>query len=605
VAGAIVYDWRYTWVNSRTGAESNPSPTGTAIAVVSQKASITVQSSVDPQVDRIAIYRRGGTLVDTWRRVAIVNNMLNADGSPRAVVFIDDNSDSAISLAAQLKLDNDVPFTSVDSVGDVLREAPIPYIFGPFLGLYIFACGDPNRPGHLYWTNPGRPTSASLDNHIAVTSPDEPLLGGIVYNDLPYVYSREAWYAIDYQGANALVPFTTRKLPIGRGVSAPHAVDVGPVVYFLSKDNIYASDMQGSADPLTEENLRPLFNPNVEDYDYSAPGAIAPIDWDAYNITPPSLQDPTNGLNTIKLRFGGQYLHLFYRDVNGTYVHLVNHLPYNRWSNDETGYIEETEAYYDHEQPNASLLLGCNDGRVAREEGTDDYGINEIQCRARARSFDFGMPHTLKEIGNVIVDANVNGAHRPDADGGGDGVVVQAYLNAEASTNTLQTINGSGRQKFPLSMADTYVYSFALEFRWNGNATIYQYETLWRPDQEWLTHWEFPPTTFGSKGWTHLRDLYITLRALGDMTVRVEVDGTVYIPSIAGGTLGVIPSTTNGLKVKYHLWMPPIKGKLYRVYIDGGPFRLYGDDCEIRLKEWLTGMSYPIVNPFGGMNESI
>ena len=593
-AGSITYDWRYTWFNSRTGAESNPSPVVPSIAVVNQNATITIQSSSDPQVDKIAIYRRGGAnILQGWTRVGLVQN------STGGITFIDNNSDSSVSLAKQLQLDNDVPFTSVDSVGDILRESPVPYIFGTFLGLYIFATGDPNRPGYVYWTNPSRPTSASINNKISVTAPDEPLLGGFIYNDLPYVFSRENFYALDYSGSGAVIAFSARKLPIGRGVSAPYAIaGNGPVVFFLSKDNIYYSDMQGEATVLTEESMRPLFNPNLDDYDYTAPGAIKPINWGSYSIAPPSLQDPTSGLNSIKLRFGGQFLHVFYKDVAGVYQHLLNQLPYNRWSNDESGVVEETDCYYDHEQPNSSLLLGCKDGRVALETGTDDYDGEDIQCRARLGSDDFGMGQTLKELGNVIIDANVNGAVTPVAYGHVPGIVVTPYYNAENFTGDYQIINGSGRRKYPLSLSDAYVYSWAPEFLWNGNATIYQMDTLWRLDEELISHWEFPPTSFNSEGWKHIRDMYITLRSTGDVTIKVLVDGVTYYPQIAGNnTPGLIPSTSSA-KTKTHLYMPPVKGQLFQFYLDGGPFRLYGEDCDVDVKQFGGGGGYQEVQPF-------
>jgi hypothetical protein len=274
--------------------------------------------------------------------------------------------------------------------------------------------------------------------------------------------------------------------------------------------------------------------------------------------------------------------------------------------------VEETLTYYDGQQPGDTLLIGTDDGRVALEANsyglvnTLDYGVNEIQCRARTGSDDFGAPQTLKEVGNIIVDANVNGAHIPVADGGGNGVVVQMFYNTENSTGTAMQINGVGRQKFPLSLApsstlEQYCYSAAFEFRWNGKATIYQAETLWRMDEELLTHWEFPPTTHGLKGWQHLRDMYITLRSTGNTFLRVVVDGVNYYPQVPGVTginvNGLILST-GGEKTKIHLYMPPVKGKVFQYYLDGGPFRLYGEDCEVYVKEFNTGNSYHPVAPF-------
>lgn len=305
------------------------------------------------------------------------------------------------------------------------------------------------------------------------------------------------------------------------------------------------------------------------------------------------------------MTWGGRLLRLHYIAANSTWVHLVNDTPYDRWSNDylATNALDpewECIAYYDEEQPNTSWLIGTTKGRILREAGTTDCG-DRIQSRIRTRSVDFDMPQTLKELGNIILDVDVNSAAIPLAVDPSlpyptEGVAVTLYYNAETSSSSYQRINGTGRQKFPLSLSDVYVYSVAVDLEWNGNAKVYQWDILWRMDEEWITHWEFPPTTFGAKGWTHMRDFYVTLRSTGEVTPTVVVDGVSYTPRISGSS-GVIPSTS-GEKVKYHLWMPPVKGKLYQVKLDGGPFRLYGEDSEMRVKEWATGLAYPISNPF-------
>lgn len=604
-SGVNVYDWRYTFYSTRTGAESNPCkemPTG--LAVTNKSVFLICGGSLDVQVDKIKIYRRGGALGQLgWKHVATVNNP-SGGGTVR---YLDSMSDEELQTKDELLFDNDRPFTSVveSSVkGEPdleLDGTPMPYIFGPFIGKYIFGCGDVNRPNHLYWTNPGRPTSAGALNHVAVTAPEEPLLGGFIYGGLPYVYTREGFYAVDYQGDDQIPVFTTRRLPIGRGVSAPYCVAVGPTVFFLAKDGVYMGDMQGAGEPLTEASIRRVFLPEQTTYDATFQG-VEQIDWGTYAIQPPGAREESV-LDTVRLVFGGKYLRLFYKAANSTWVHLVNDTPYDRWSNDylATDAADpewECIAFYDEEQPNTSWIVGTTKGRILREEGLTDDG-NAIQCRVRSRSYDFDMPQTLKEFGNIIVDADVNGSNVPLAVDPlyPSGMAVTPYYNAETSSGSYQRINGTGRQKFPLSLSDTYVYSLAIDVEWNGNGRLYQWDILWRMDEEWLTHWEFPPTTFGAKGWTHMRDFYVTLRSTGSVTAEVVVDGVSYSPAIAGGTAGIIPSTS-GEKRKLHLWMPPVKGKLYQVKLDGGPFRLYGEDSEMRVKEWATGLSYPIVNPF-------
>ncbi len=602
--GVNVYDWRYTYFSSRTGAESNPSKEIAGVDVRKKSVFLSMPSSTNSQVDKVKIYRRGGSLGQVgWKLVATINNVAGS-----MVGYEDAQADSEIQNRDELQVDNDLPFISISvearDGGKELAGTPLPYIFGPFIGKYILGCGDRNRPNHVYWTNPGRPTSAGALNHIPVTAPDEPLIGGFIYGGLPYVFSREGFYALDYQGDDGIPVFTSRKLPIGRGVSSPYALAAGPQVFFLSKDGIYMSDMQGPAEPLTEKDIRPLFLPEQSSYDATIQG-IEQIDWGAYTFSPPNPLDTETVLNKMRMSWGGRLLRLQYIAANSTWVHLVNDTPYDRWSNDylATDALDpewECIAYYDEEQPNTSWLIGSTKGRIFREAGLTDDG-DRIQCRVRTRSVDFGMPQTLKELGNIIVDVDVNGAAIPIAVDPSlpyptEGIAVTMYYNAETSSSAYQRVNGTGRQKFPLSLSDTYIYSVAVDLEWNGNGKVYQWDILWRMDEEWITHWEFPPTTFGAKGWTHMRDFYVTLRSTGEVTPAVVVDGVEYTPRISGSS-GLIP-TTAGEKVKYHLWMPPVKGKLYQVKLDGGPFRLYGEDSEMRVKEWATGLSYPVVNPF-------
>lgn len=602
--GVNVYDWRFTYYSTITGAESNPSKEMSAgVAVTLKTVFLACEASTDPQVDRIRIYRRGGSLGQLgWKLVGTIQNI------PGSLCGFDDaKSDEEILSEKDLLLDNDRPFVSIvdnpTGQDDELIGVPMPYIFGPFIGKYILGCGDRNRPNHVYWTNPGRPTSAGALNHIAVTGPDEPLIGGFIYGGLPYVYSREGFYALDFQGDDSIPVFTVRKLPIGRGVSAPYALCVGMTVFFLSKDGIYMGDMQGPAEPLTEKDIRPLFLPNQSNYSASANG-IKQIDWGAYSPNPPNPLDEESVLNKMRMSWGGKLLRLQYIASDSTWVHLVNDTPYDRWSSDELSNPEdatETEyeciAYYDEEQPNTSWLIGTTRGKILIERGTNDIGTN-IKCKVRSRSIDFDMPQTYKELGNIILDIDATSAYVPEYTMPPiPGLRVTPYYNAETTAGSFQTITGSGRKKHPLSLSDEYVYSVAVDLEWWGQAKIYQWDLLWRMDEELLTHWEFPPTTFGAKGWTHMRDFYLTLRSIGTVNIIVEVDGVDYLPAIAGAGTGSIPSTA-GAKTKFHLWMPPVKGKLYRVILYNGPFRLYGEDSEMRVKEWATGLVYPTVNPF-------
>jgi hypothetical protein len=103
VFNASVYDYRATYYNEDTGAESNPSPiaSGSAITGANGSADIDVVASADTQVTNIRIYQRGG-VNDVGRSVwRLIQTVPNADDT-----ITDTQADSAILGNAALQLDN-------------------------------------------------------------------------------------------------------------------------------------------------------------------------------------------------------------------------------------------------------------------------------------------------------------------------------------------------------------------------------------------------------------------------------------------------------------------------------------------------------------------
>lgn len=566
VAGAIVYDWRYTYYSTATGAESNPSPTADGIAVVAQQALIQVVASSDPQVDQIRLYRRGGTQATTWR--------LSVTGSNTTSGISDNNADSSIALAEAISLTNDVPFTTVSASGAAAVEVPLPYVAGPFLGKYLIACGDPNRPGYVYWTNSGNPDGASPVNNLQVTSAREPLIGTFQYGSQPYLWSRDNLWKLDF-GSGSTVTFVPRLTACGKGLASPWAYCIGPLIYFLSTDGIYETNGDGEAVSLTEESLRPIFNGVTV-------GEYLPVD---YTQT-----------SALRLSYTGLELRFFYKDTAGTARELIYHTLYKRWRSASSTEHTATLAYEDENQSSLRVLLGATNGAVYKSgpEYTDDNGV-AISAHARTGSSDFGIPQTFKEFGNIIVDAvPTRGGTVPAAE---QGIVLTPYINAEATTLAPSSITGTGRQNTPISLLDTYAYSLALDFTWVGYGHfLYGATLLWRADEEALFHWECPDTDHGASGWQHARDAYICLRSSATVTLTLLIDGVAY-------TFTPPESNTSGAKRKVYYRLQPTKGKVYRYMLDSGStFRLYGSECEVRVKPWNTSLSYkPVATPFEKM----
>jgi hypothetical protein len=91
-------------------------------------------------------------------------------------------------------------------------------------------------------------------------------------------------------------------------------------------------------------------------------------------------------------------------------------------------------------------------------------------------------------------------------------------------------------------------------------------------------------------GWQMLRDMYLVVRSTSDLVFSIFVDGVLHTYTV--------PST-GGERRKQHVWLDPVKGKVFRYMLDGAaPFAIYGDDCEVRAKTWNTSLGYQLVSPF-------
>lgn len=112
------YTYVYTYKNGTTGAESNPSidmVPENALNIVRQGINVNVlgtstsdYQSFSSEVDKICIYRAGGTFTDgLYRRVGVITN----PGATTAN-FVDTADDLSIAGAPIAEFDNDAPVTS-------------------------------------------------------------------------------------------------------------------------------------------------------------------------------------------------------------------------------------------------------------------------------------------------------------------------------------------------------------------------------------------------------------------------------------------------------------------------------------------------------------
>ena len=144
-----LYDYVYTYVNTNTGATSNPSVLMVQqVVLTNQSVTITVIGTLDPQVPNsngaIRIYRAGGDFADGLYR--LVGTLANPGAS--LLTFTDNQPDFSLEFADVAEFDNDPPVTST-------LPTPIVLVFGG-------------------WTVNGGANAYSIANYTVASGPADP-----------------------------------------------------------------------------------------------------------------------------------------------------------------------------------------------------------------------------------------------------------------------------------------------------------------------------------------------------------------------------------------------------------------------------------------------
>ncbi len=462
-SGATTYDWVWTYCNSETGHEGNPSSGlktrySTASAKKAARIKITVDTGGDPQIDTIRLYRQGGLNPYYTRTKEFKLADAQWITGTQDIEVLDDKADSEISLTPQLKIDNFVPFVSTNQAGDAVYNATASFIFGPFADRVILAIGEKNQPGNVFWTNTGRADSSSAINNVQVTSGRDPLLTGLIYNGVPYVASRGDWYALDYQtSADGNAVFTSRRTQAGKGPIGPWAAASGDYVYFITQDGVMQTDGQSPARSISEDINIIFHNQSTPEY--------AAIDFSAAQ-------------EMFRLYWAAPELHFIYPDTTNN----LNHMVYdgNKWRSEEfarPGMSEQTPTspwdnaslmhttciYHDVAWPARSVLLGTDSKAIFvqrpyqssglevakfRFNGTDDWKTTStagwVTGHFRTHTDDYNAPALIKEIGNISFEGSLHGTQITDATINAYGTAQGAFIDP---TTSVTPVNFFSRAK--------------------------------------------------------------------------------------------------------------------------------------------------------------
>ncbi len=170
---------------------------------------------------------------------------------------------------------------------------------------------------------------------------------------------------------------------------------------------------------------------------------------------------------------------------------------------------------------------------------------------------------------------------------------VDVRVMIDGTLVTTFTLNHDGRRRKP------YVFPAAaigtnIQLVPQADLRVFKVDWVWEPEPELTTRWESQQTSHGLRGYQHYREAFITLlsTAAVTMTITRAEDGTVYTYNI--------PST-GGLRKKTYIPLGAIKGKGFiYTFTSASGFRLYKDDCEMRIKPWGSQEQFAPHAPFGG-----
>lgn len=547
------------------------------LALTNKQAACCVGNLVDSQYDAINLYRRGGSVTASWAFVGqFTRASLVVGGCGASSLQIIDNVADA-NLGGFVSLTNDPPVNSI-----YVQKRSLPYVWGPgFNPSRLFGCGDPDRPGAVYFSNPGNADQWGVGQWVDVSSPSDQMQNGCIFNTRVFAFSKEQMFELlpSLIGGATITPFQT---PCSRGLISPWGLlATARTIYFVAKDGVY-STTGGEELSLVENDIKPLF-PTLDN-----PLGRLIEGYDSVDL---------ERIEDIRLRFHNDELWFIYRGITtGNLQVLVYDQNKKRWRAAKYP-VNITTIYSEEGGPASSLLLGDSTGSLySTQTGTGDVlqaSTPAIPVTIRTGAYDQGLTLNQKEYGNVLFDIDPGGATV------GSPVTITPLLNGEVVTGAAITVTGSGRQQVPLTLGDVFGFNIEFQITFTRSSTInpilYQFDILWRSEPSAVCHWEARETSNGLIGWQHMRDMNVAIRSTTPVTLTLTFDSTT--------TQTYTLASTSGLRKKVYVPLHSNKFKMVRYSLDSTdvtqPFRLYDSDLEVRAKQWVTSLGYQIVKPFG------
>lgn len=354
--------------------------------------------------------------------------------------YTNPTSTGAANVAEEVELEKDMGAltdVSFECLEPLLTGQPLSTVFGPFgegnFGLFYFGL----REGTLYWLDGNSPGTMSDLNSREITSPSEPLIAGVMYDGLPYVWTPRKSFQIipSYDGEQ--FSFIGRENANSRGLFSQWAIAAGrDYIYHLTENADGIVRIQGNGNPqYITEGIANLFYKNAK------PPIISQL-VDGTEIYPPDFT------LTKHLRFfaAKDYVFFRFRDTQGKDRCLVFDEKSQDWISYDVYINDKINGIYFEEKVSSSIILaGIPDG-VAQFSNTGAYEVLQL-AKVVPFTFDAGDSETIKEFKEEVLNA----------DEGTNGLTVRNYYNNGDSSDPSIPITGSishKRHRFINSLQD-------------------------------------------------------------------------------------------------------------------------------------------------------
>lgn len=154
------------------------------------------------------------------------------------------------------------------------------------------------------------------------------------------------------------------------------------------------------------------------------------------------------------------------------------------------------------------------------------------------------------------------------------------------------TITHNGELTKPYIWTPIVVHSVRIRGVDGDNWRNLGVEWIVKTDSEKVSRWHTQFTSLGLPGYWHIRDILIAHESTANISLSITIDnGSPVIYTIPHGS---------GSRIRSYLSAKALKGKYIQfIMTSSADFRLYLNDCEVRVKAWGMSGSYQVARPFG------